>query len=395
MALAECRARAGGRRQATCRMVAGRSLELRAPDRRRPATRSPLAPTASAVARAAGALRRAASRDRAASPTLPCARLASASRRSTRPRVVASPLALPGLRPRWRAAFDVGAALWAEVQRARRATLLDVDALARAYGWTEAEVLGLSPIRRAAYLQLVGRVMRLPPSPRRHGARSAMPARRARRAAAALCGADAALAIAAPLRWSISRRRPFRRCRADRGRRRPSRWRAARRHPRRPTCVAAAARRRAAPPPAAPAAATSQQPATGRRCATADRLCARTVDRWSNAGRHRRHPAGSANRRRDRAPMPRGAVRRRRCLGSALRSPGSARRSTPEHAAVAPAGRRQPAQQRPPSSRSRIDRIDVRAAGTRRTGAARARPRADSRGLARRLPARASGEGAR
>mgnify|MGYP001788484044 CR=1 FL=1 len=32
--------------------------------------------------------------------------------------------------------------------------LLDVDALARCYGWTESEVLRLSPTRRAAYLQL-------------------------------------------------------------------------------------------------------------------------------------------------------------------------------------------------------------------------------------------------
>ena len=51
--------------------------------------------------------------------------------------------------------LDVGEALTAELQRAAERTLIEVDALARADGWTEAEVLQLSPVRRAAYLQLV------------------------------------------------------------------------------------------------------------------------------------------------------------------------------------------------------------------------------------------------
>lgn len=55
----------------------------------------------------------------------------------------------------WSSLLDVGEALSAELQRAAERTLTDVDALARAYGWTEAEVMQLSPIRRAAYLQLV------------------------------------------------------------------------------------------------------------------------------------------------------------------------------------------------------------------------------------------------
>ncbi|MGD9881320.1 hypothetical protein [Reyranella sp.] len=55
----------------------------------------------------------------------------------------------------WSSLLDVGEALSAELQRAAERTLTEVDALARAYGWTEAEVLQLSPIRRAAYLQLV------------------------------------------------------------------------------------------------------------------------------------------------------------------------------------------------------------------------------------------------
>ncbi len=42
-------------------------------------------------------------------------------------------------------------------KRAAEQSLVEVDALARAYGWTEAEIMQLSPTRRAAYLQLVRR----------------------------------------------------------------------------------------------------------------------------------------------------------------------------------------------------------------------------------------------
>ena len=55
---------------------------------------------------------------------------------------------------RWSSHFDVGQALWSEVQARAERILFDIDVLARAYGWTEGEVLALSPMRRAAYLQL-------------------------------------------------------------------------------------------------------------------------------------------------------------------------------------------------------------------------------------------------
>jgi hypothetical protein len=55
----------------------------------------------------------------------------------------------------WNAPLDVGQMVWQKVQAAAERLLLDVDALARSYGWTESEVLSLSPRRRAAYLQLV------------------------------------------------------------------------------------------------------------------------------------------------------------------------------------------------------------------------------------------------
>lgn len=56
----------------------------------------------------------------------------------------------------WSAALDVDSLLWTNVQAAAERLLLDVDALARTYGWTEPEVLALTPSRRAAYLQLAG-----------------------------------------------------------------------------------------------------------------------------------------------------------------------------------------------------------------------------------------------
>ena len=68
-------------------------------------------------------------------------------------------LACPACGDEWSAPLDVGEALWRELQRAAERSLTDIDALARAYGWTEDEVMGLSPIRRAAYLQLVGGVV--------------------------------------------------------------------------------------------------------------------------------------------------------------------------------------------------------------------------------------------
>lgn len=51
--------------------------------------------------------------------------------------------------------LDVVDFVFTEVDRLARATLLDVDVLARAYGWTEADVLALSPARRTAYLAIV------------------------------------------------------------------------------------------------------------------------------------------------------------------------------------------------------------------------------------------------
>lgn len=64
-------------------------------------------------------------------------------------------LTCPDCQQAWAAPMDPGAVLWSELQTRAERLLLDVDALARAYGWSESQVLALSPTRRAAYLQLV------------------------------------------------------------------------------------------------------------------------------------------------------------------------------------------------------------------------------------------------
>lgn len=55
----------------------------------------------------------------------------------------------------WSDVLDVAGFVWTEVAAWARRTLGEVHLLARAYGWREADVLALSPLRRATYLQLV------------------------------------------------------------------------------------------------------------------------------------------------------------------------------------------------------------------------------------------------
>ncbi len=57
----------------------------------------------------------------------------------------------------WAVALDADACLWDDICGCARGLLLDVHRLARAYGWTEPQVLALGPVRRAAYLDLADR----------------------------------------------------------------------------------------------------------------------------------------------------------------------------------------------------------------------------------------------
>ncbi|MEU3660516.1 hypothetical protein AB0E77_12285 [Streptomyces sp. NPDC032940] len=62
-------------------------------------------------------------------------------------------LACPYCRHPWAAALDVAAYLWAEVEGCARRLLHEVHTLARVYGWSESEVLAVSPARRRFYLE--------------------------------------------------------------------------------------------------------------------------------------------------------------------------------------------------------------------------------------------------
>ncbi len=52
--------------------------------------------------------------------------------------------------------FDISSFFWAEVTAFAKRLLREVHVLARAYGWSEAEILSLSPPRRQCYLEMVG-----------------------------------------------------------------------------------------------------------------------------------------------------------------------------------------------------------------------------------------------
>ncbi len=64
-------------------------------------------------------------------------------------------LACPGCQHQWRSVLEIAQLLWAELDARAQHLLMEVHALARVYGWREAEILALSPARRAAYLQMV------------------------------------------------------------------------------------------------------------------------------------------------------------------------------------------------------------------------------------------------
>ena len=53
-----------------------------------------------------------------------------------------------------RAELDIASYLWTELDAWARDLLLDVHLLATAYGWSEPEILALSPLRRRYYLEL-------------------------------------------------------------------------------------------------------------------------------------------------------------------------------------------------------------------------------------------------
>lgn len=64
-------------------------------------------------------------------------------------------LSCPACGHGWDDLLDIGAFLWKEVDAWARRTLHDVHTLARAYGWSEAEIVAMTPRRRDIYLDMV------------------------------------------------------------------------------------------------------------------------------------------------------------------------------------------------------------------------------------------------
>jgi hypothetical protein len=52
--------------------------------------------------------------------------------------------------------LDVARYLLREISAAARRLMLDIHELASAYGWSEADIVAISPARRAAYLEMLG-----------------------------------------------------------------------------------------------------------------------------------------------------------------------------------------------------------------------------------------------
>lgn len=65
-------------------------------------------------------------------------------------------LTCPACAHSWDSLFDISSFLWEEVNAWAKRTLYDIHVLASAYGWTEPQVLALSPLRRQAYLDMIG-----------------------------------------------------------------------------------------------------------------------------------------------------------------------------------------------------------------------------------------------
>ncbi|MEO0996611.1 MAG: phage baseplate protein [Pseudomonadota bacterium] len=65
-------------------------------------------------------------------------------------------LTCPGCTHRWQILFDIASYLWAELGDWAERTLQTVHRLAHGYGWSEDDILGLSPVRRQMYLGMLG-----------------------------------------------------------------------------------------------------------------------------------------------------------------------------------------------------------------------------------------------
>jgi hypothetical protein len=65
-------------------------------------------------------------------------------------------LSCPGCGHTWQDLLDVASFVWAEICSHAQRLLHEVHEIARAYGWSERDILGMSAMRRTLYLRLVG-----------------------------------------------------------------------------------------------------------------------------------------------------------------------------------------------------------------------------------------------
>ena len=65
-------------------------------------------------------------------------------------------LSCPSCGEQWQAKFDIESFFWTELSAWAQRILLEVHSLARAYGWSERDILNLSPWRRQFYLGMAG-----------------------------------------------------------------------------------------------------------------------------------------------------------------------------------------------------------------------------------------------
>jgi hypothetical protein len=65
-------------------------------------------------------------------------------------------LTCPACSHQWFAVFDIASFLWTEVNGWALRILDEIHRLASAYGWSETDILALSPMRRQLYLGMIG-----------------------------------------------------------------------------------------------------------------------------------------------------------------------------------------------------------------------------------------------
>jgi hypothetical protein len=64
-------------------------------------------------------------------------------------------LTCPSCQHHWQSTFDIMSYLWTEIDSWAKRMLQEVCILARAYHWSEKEILGMSTKRRQMYLELI------------------------------------------------------------------------------------------------------------------------------------------------------------------------------------------------------------------------------------------------